>query len=585
MEPKSLNPLHSPSLRNWGDPPNAEQFGLQQSNAYVDCGWGRLLFGHTFEDNATLAELLRDEQHGKRDIALYLRDPHVVLSQSPQELFLDPSHTFRYWLNQMLPESPEKVGLCIRPAQLPEDLGSINRIYQSHGMVPVEASFFEQNEVDKVTYFVACLEGSDEVLGSVIGVDHVQVFQDPENGCSLWGLAVDPQAPIPGIGRALVLYLLQHYQRLGRDFLDLSVMHFNQEAIRLYEQLGFVRVPVFSLKRKNAINEKLYIGPETHEASALNPYSLILIHEARRRGIGVRVLDAENNYFQLYHGGRTINCRESLTELTSAIAMSRCADKAVTSALASQLGLRVPAQRLAGLDEDDFRFLQQYRPLAVKPCAGEQGKGISLGVQSSEELELAIRQAQFQGDRVLLEEMVQGEDLRIVVIAYEVVAAAVRKPATIVGNGFLSIRQLIEKQSRRRAAATGNESRIPLDRETEKCVHAAGYSLEDCLPSGITLQVRRTANLHTGGTIHDVTDELHPDLAEAAIQLARALEIPVVGVDLMVVTPSQPEYYFIEANERPGLANHEPQPTAERFIDLLFPHTVFPKPSSENADA
>jgi D-alanine-D-alanine ligase-like ATP-grasp enzyme len=83
--------------------------------------------------------------------------------------------------------------------------------------------------------------------------------------------------------------------------------------------------------------------------------------------------------------------------------------------------------------------------------------------------------------------------------------------------------------------------------------------------------VRKAANLHTGGTLEDVTDTLHPQLREAAIQAARALEIPVVGLDLLVTAADQPEHVFIEANERPGLANHEPRPTAERFIDLLFP--------------
>jgi D-alanine-D-alanine ligase-like ATP-grasp enzyme len=88
-----------------------------------------------------------------------------------------------------------------------------------------------------------------------------------------------------------------------------------------------------------------------------------------------------------------------------------------------------------------------------------------------------------------------------------------------------------------------------------------------------TLQVRRTANLHTGGTIHDVTAELHPDLAEAAVKASRAIDIPVTGLDMLVPAVGQPEYVLIEANERPGLANHEPQPTAARFIDLLFPET------------
>ena len=104
-------------------------------------------------------------------------------------------------------------------------------------------------------------------------------------------------------------------------------------------------------------------------------------------------------------------------------------------------------------------------------------------------------------------------------------------------------------------------------------MQAAGYEYDSILPAGQVLAVRRTANLHTGGCLEDVTGVLHPVLADAAIRAARALDIAVVGLDLMVPAADQPDYVFIEANERAGLANHEPQPTAERFIDLLFPHS------------
>ena len=90
-------------------------------------------------------------------------------------------------------------------------------------------------------------------------------------------------------------------------------------------------------------------------------------------------------------------------------------------------------------------------------------------------------------------------------------------------------------------------------------------------PADAAFPVRKAANLHTGGTIHDVTAAVHPALAEAAVKVARTIDIPVVGVDFIVPSVEGPDYVFIEANERPGLANHEPQPTAERFIDLLFP--------------
>jgi D-alanine-D-alanine ligase-like ATP-grasp enzyme len=135
------------------------------------------------------------------------------------------------------------------------------------------------------------------------------------------------------------------------------------------------------------------------------------------------------------------------------------------------------------------------------------------------------------------------------------------------------VRRLIEVQSRRRAAATGGESTIPLDAETERTVRAAGWELDEVLPDGVAVPVRRTANLHTGGTIHDVTADLHPELVGAAVSASRAIDIPVTGLDLIVADPAAAGGTFIEANERPGLANHEPQPTAERFIDLLFPST------------
>jgi GNAT-family acetyltransferase (TIGR03103 family) len=219
-------------------------------------------------------------------------------------------------------------------------------------------------------------------------------------------------------------------------------------------------------------------------------------------------------------------------------------------------------------------FLERQGSVVVKPARGEQGAGISVDVRDATTLAGAIEQARALCDTVILEEYVQGKDLRIIVIGSEVAAAAIRQPAEIIGNGKDSVRTLIEMRSRRRAAATGGESRIPMDRETERCIDDAGYSLDALLPENESLVVRKTANLHTGGTIHDVTAQLHPTLRQAAVDAARALDIPVTGLDFIVPAVDGPDYAIIEANERPGLANHEPQPTAERFIDLLFPQTA-----------
>ncbi|TVQ59835.1 MAG: N-acetylglutaminylglutamine synthetase, partial [Rhodobacteraceae bacterium] len=302
--------------------------------------------------------------------------------------------------------------------------------------------------------------------------------------------------------------------------------------------------------------------------------------EARRRGIHVEVTDAEGGFFRLTYGGRSVRCRESLSEFTSAVAMSICDDKRATRRIVEAAGVRAPAQLTKDDAEARAAFLAEHGTVVVKPARGEQGRGVAVGLTTPEAMETAVAAARRICDDVVVEECFEGEDLRLIVIDYKVVAAAVRRPARVVGDGRATVRDLIETQSRRRAAATGGESRIPLDAETERCVAAAGFGMDDVLPQGREIAVRKAANLHTGGTIHDVTGETHPALIEAAIAAARAIEIPVTGIDLMVKSPREPDYVFIEANERPGLANHEPQPTAERFVDLLFPLSI-PEPARE----
>jgi GNAT-family acetyltransferase (TIGR03103 family) len=567
-----LDLASQPSLRNWQQL-RATTAEKVKSEAVADMGWGRLIFAHTFSSNERLAEVLCEEQRGRRDIAFYIRDPHVVLSLAPHRLFLDPSHTYRLWNHQYRPAPSRSRGFQIRRLRTREDAEAVNRIYATRRMVECDPQFMEERNAGRLrTYFVAVSRATGEVVGSVTGVDHVEAFNDPENGASLWCLAVDPQCQIPGVGEGLVRNLAEHFFARGRQYLDLSVMHDNNEAIGLYEKLGFRRVPVFCIKHKNPINEPLFIPPQPE--AKLNPYAQIIVDEAMRRGIVVEVVDEEAGYFRLHLGGRSVVCRESLTELTSAIAMSCCDDKQVTRRLFAKAGLKVPAQQVAGRTDDDVLFLQKHGSVVVKPARGEQGAGITVDVRTMEELEPAIAVARSVCDRVILEQFVAGDDLRVIVIDFEVVAAAVRQPPEITGTGQHTIRQLIEKYSRRRAAATGGESHVPIDDATEQCVRGAGYTLDDILPAQEVLRVRKTANLHTGGTIHDVTPQLHPRLREVSVEAARALDIPLVGLDMIVPDVADEEYVLIEANERPGLANHEPQPTAEKFIDFLFPHSI-----------
>lgn len=550
--------------------------------AVISVGWGRLLFAHTFPDAVTVAETLLQERPEKRDIAFYVTDPQLVLAEAPQDLFLDPSTTYRLDLNAWSPPGREHQ-FRIAPIEHKEDLDEVNRIYAAQGMVALDADEVWRTRDDgRFDYRVAHECESDRIVGVALEVDHSLCFDDLLNSCSLWALAVDPQAESPGVGQAIVADIASRMKARGRDLLDLSVMKDNGPAIALYERMGFERVPVLTIKRCNYINEPLFVSHDPCEG--FNPYATIIIREALRRGVAMEPIEPENGYFRLVLGARRVTCRESLSDLTSAIAFCRCSDKRLTHRLLREAGLRTPDQVTV---TDDLttatEFLRRHRSVVVKPIVGEQGQGVTVDVTDEAGLRAAVEAALRVADKAIVEQFVAGQDLRVIVINSEVVAAAVRTPPRIVGTGRHTTRELIERLSRRRSGATDGESQIPIDDETERCLRHEGFALDDVLPSGVAATVRKTANLHTGGAIEDVTPVLSETLRAASVRAAQALEIPVVGLDLLTPDVSGENYVIIEANERPGLANHEPQPTAERFVDLLFPHTVgHPLPPQED---
>jgi GNAT-family acetyltransferase (TIGR03103 family) len=308
-----------------------------------------------------------------------------------------------------------------------------------------------------------------------------------------------------------------------------------------------------------------------------NRYTRVIIDDARRRGIDVVVVDAERGELRLSLDGRTITTVESRSELTSESAFLACHDKVLTRSILERAGLRVAPGQVATFDESDHAFLDRFADIVVKPAKGEQGWGITVGVTNTRDLEAALDAARQVCPEVLLEARCAGDDLRVLVIDDEVVAASVRRPPTVTGDGRSTVATLIRDLSERRSRATDGASTVPLDAMTEAVVRERGHTFDSVLDVGERLLVRRTANLHTGGTMHDVTDDLHPALADAARITARVLAIPVVGVDMIAPAVDGPEHTIIEANEQPGLANHEPRPTVERFVDLLFPATRRPR--------
>jgi GNAT-family acetyltransferase (TIGR03103 family) len=560
--------------RSWQRPSPHQRQGMG-SDVVLDLGWGRLVFGQTFDDLRGIVDALRAEESGRRDICIYPRDPHVLVGLAPDELFIDPSYTYRLDLHRYRARGELIRGVFVRTVTSRDEMDAINGIYALNGMVTGDSStMWANHRTRRFTYLVAEDRRTGQIVGTVTGVDHRLAFGDPEGGTSLWCLAVHAQDAPPGTGEALVRVLAERYVGRDRAYLDLSVMHDNAGAIQLYRKLGFTRVAAVCVKRKNPINTPLFAARPAG-LEQLNPYARIIADEALRRGIRVEVTDPEFGEMRLSVGGRTVLTLESLSEFTTAVAMSRCDDKRVTRRIMERAGVRV-ARGAVATDGDLAAaavLMREVGEVVVKPARGEQGRGITVGVTDDLGLERAVAHAlQFCPD-VLVEELVEGDDLRVVVIDRQVVAAAVRRPAEVVGDGRNPVAELVRSTSRRRERATGGESRIPLDDTTAEVVAAAGWSMDDVPPNGERIRVRRTANLHTGGTIEDVTDRLHPEIAAASVRAAAELGIPVTGLDFLVPDVSGPDYVFIEANERPGLANHEPQPVVERFVDLLFPET------------
>jgi GNAT-family acetyltransferase (TIGR03103 family) len=450
------------------------------------------------------------------------------------------------------------------------DADAVNRLYALHRMVRVPPILRRQHEGDArlLTYFVAEDQETGQVIGTVTGYRSFGRVRRSGAGSSLWTLAVDPQTPHSRVGEALIRWLAEHYQTRVR-YMDLSVMHDNEGRSRLYEKLRFRRLPVFAVKRRNVINERLFVGSDP--AESMNPYARIIIDEARRRGIGVEVLDAAGGVFELRLGGRKIRCRESLSDLTTAVSLSMCDDKAMTRRLVSAAGVSVPDEVEASDMEAVRQMLGKYGSARREARAGRAGPGSGRRPPLDGGGGRGDRRRVRKVERVLVESYHPGEDLRLIVIGFKLVAAAVRRPASIVGDGRHAVRELIERQSRRREAATGGESTIPLDSETERCVRNAGYELNR------RSRRRRQLPCSQGGEPAYGRDDPRcdgpgaPGACRCCNPGGAGIDIPVVGVDLIVEDPAGPNYVFIEANERPGLANHEPQPTAERFIDLLFP--------------
>lgn len=288
-----------------------------------------------------------------------------------------------------------------------------------------------------------------------------------------------------------------------------------------------------------------------------------LVDEAARRGIPHLVLN-RNSLVQLGYGCHQQRIQDTLTELTSTIAVDLAGSKMATHELLESVGIPVPRARVIAREAEVDGVIRELGfPLVFKPRDGHQGQGVTTGVVDREAALVAFAAARQVGENILVEEHVRGEDFRVLVIDNRLVAASRRSPASVVGDGRQSIIELIETENRDPRRGLGHEkplTRLELNVAALQCLARAGLSASSIPPAGHIVRLQSTANLSTGGTATDVTDEVHPENVRLFERIAHFVGLDVAGLDVVApdlrVPLRENGGRLIEVNAAPGFRMH-----------------------------
>ncbi|WP_299616662.1 ATP-grasp domain-containing protein [Pelagibius sp.] len=310
------------------------------------------------------------------------------------------------------------------------------------------------------------------------------------------------------------------------------------------------------------------------------PPAAILLDAARRRGIPWEKIGG--NVIRLGQGRFQHRIWSTVTSRTSRVADRLSQDKVATHRVLDDIGLPVPRQIFVANAREARAAAEEIGyPVVVKPLGGNTGKGVSANLKGRKEIAPAFRRAREVGREVVVESFIEGRDHRLLVVGGQVIAAAIRVPPSVTGDGKRTIGELIDDLNADPLRDNFRRARIKLDHELDRLLDLAGRKLASVLPDGESFQLRSTANVSTGGFTKDVTDALHPDNREMAIRAAEAVGLDVAGVDFLTtdITRSYREVGggIVEVNSRPGLRPHiwplegTPRDVGSAVIETMFP--------------
>jgi cyanophycin synthetase len=322
---------------------------------------------------------------------------------------------------------------------------------------------------------------------------------------------------------------------------------------------------------------------ELDEDERLGPSTGSIVYAAVARGIPYRRL-TRGSMVQFGWGSQQRRIQAAETDDTSAIGQSIAQDKELTKKLLDAAGVPIPFGRPV-VDEDDAWFAAEEigLPVVVKPQDGNQGKGVTVNVASREHLKIAYAAAAAISESVMVERYLPGHDYRLLVVGGKVVAAARRDPPQVIGDGVHTVRQLVEivnSDPRRSDGHATALTKIRLDDIAKARLDLQNLTAESIPSKGTRVILRNNANLSTGGSATDVTDDVHPEVAARAVAAAQMIGLDICGVDVVcdsVLKPLEEQGGgVIEVNAAPGLRMHlQPSYGKARAVGDAIVSTMF----------
>ena len=321
-----------------------------------------------------------------------------------------------------------------------------------------------------------------------------------------------------------------------------------------------------------------------YESVRLGPSTGSIVEEARRRGIPFRRLNSRS-LVQLGLGRNLRRIQATVTDRTSSIAVDIAQDKNETKRVLGNIGLPVPRGDAVRSVEGALEVAGEIGyPVILKPLDASHGRGISTRLGDADAVRAAWDAAAALGRRVVVEQFADGRDHRVLVIDGRVVACAERVPARVFGDGRSTIRVLIDAENRDPRRGIGHTkilTRLPADEATAGYLALHGRTL-DTVPAALEeVWLRQTANLSTGGTSIDRTDEMHPDNVTACEMAAAAVGLDIAGIDVMTADIAVPfrenGAVIIEVNAGPGIRMHthptegRPRNVGAPIVEMLYP--------------